>query len=229
MGYRLLGLLVLATGWILVKYGIFAPLSDMAHGVRVVKVSTLASFVIPPTLVLGGLFLLFGRRAYALMVSDDEQAPSAFGVAAVVTLILCGIPLKMWMDGKVAAHGYAVPVYKSNITLSGPLKVSFQPDAIQAEDEHGRIYTIKWNDLSKINIVANPDTTGTHYQICWEFVGRDYLWVELPLGAAQDKQMLDQIREHAGPIERDPVNDMKSTVAKAPYKSKWVQEVWSRN
>lgn len=229
MMYRIFGFFALSVGWILAKYSVFEPLAAMSSNSSEIKIGTFSIILIPLCIATGCAFLLLGKRSQGLFFSEDEQSFSSFGVIALVALLLCGVPLKMWVNSKVETSGYDPRVYKSDVTLSEPLAIQFNSDAIEITDARTKKYKITWAELGEINIKAIPDSKGQNYQIYWEFVDKKNLWVAVPLGAVEERKILDEIRDHAGPIQHDPVNDIKKTIAKSTYSAIWNQVVWRKD
>jgi hypothetical protein len=218
MKYRLFGLLTLSIGLMLAKFTILDPLAAIGHGAGAIKVYSLGALVVPLAVATGGVALLLGKRAAALMIDEDDDSPSNLGFVAVIALIACGIFLKVWLDRRIEHAGYGEPA-----------AVQFRKDAIEVTDGSAELHAVAWANLSEIDLMAAvPQSPGTPFRFYWKFSGNDSQSVEIPYAPEQEAGVLNEIRQHVGPVQGDPVGEVKKAFVMSPGRPSYTQVVWKR-
>jgi hypothetical protein len=226
MLHRILAAMALAAGLFLAHVGLYEPLHAMSQHASAVKVGTFSIVFAPLTVVFGALYLVFGERVGEVIGHPDEAPARLFVFIAM--LLLLGVGAKVWLNHQVSAGGYGPPVHLGNVTLTMPVVATFGANSLDVVDKYQAAHRIVWQDLASIQIKAVPDDHAPSYTIYWELTGRDNHWTAVPLEATGEQAMLEAIREHAGPILRDPVKDMRQTIQTAQGRAIWSHVVWVR-
>lgn len=232
MGYRLAGLaLLLIEGMLLWFYILHPPSSTQSDAIHIA--ASTSSYLIPFALFIGCGLLLIGRYFFMVMAGKESIAPASFGVVMVIVLLVCGPPLKLWLDNMIAVRGYGPPG-PINVTLHEPVAVRYDPDSIDITTANGKHYKIIWAKLRKIDLlaVALPRArfeSKTQHIFFWEFWGTDLSRVAFPfLNSTSDLQMQQEIRDHAGPILADPFSAIQDKINRC-MNAACAHTVWTRN